>query len=346
VVSAKASVTKLNELLQLVDEIVNKSDLSDSERIKTILTRHLSQLEAQIKREGSGLAMTRYSSYLSNAGMFNELTRGYDYLVFIRNLVKNYDESSGSIVSKLKEVASQLFSQENLIAASTCNEQDYKELAEKFKSFTSTLPHTNLTVKNWNFDLSPKNEGIQAASKVQYVYAGYNYRKLGYPYSGKMLILNNVISRNWLYQQVRVIGGAYGGYSIFSPSGFTAFASYRDPNLNQTLDTYQKTADFIKNFTADEKEMTQFIIGAISDLDQPLSVAERGNKAFSDYFSQLDAAYYQRERDEVLSTKVEDIRSYSGMIQDIMNQQVICVYGNSDILEKEVALFKTLLRVE
>lgn len=346
VVTSKASVTKINEMLRLIDEIINKSKLDDNERIKTILTRHLSQLEAQIKREGSGLAMTRYSSYLSNAGMFNELTRGYDYLMFIRNLVKNFDTNSGEILSKLKEVASQLFAQENLVAALTCNEKDYAEVAGKFKSLTNALPHTNLAIKDWNFDVSPKNEGIQAASKVQYVYAGYNFRKLGYDYSGKMLILNNVISRNWLYQQVRVIGGAYGGYSIFSPSGFAALASYRDPNLSQTLATYQKTAEFVKNFTADEKEMTQFIIGAISNLDQPLSVEERGTTAFSDYFSQLDAAYYQKERDEVLATTVADIQSYADMIEDILEQQVICVYGNSDILAKEASLFKMLLRVE
>jgi len=346
VVSSKASVAKLDELMRLLDEIVNKSKLDDSERIKTILIRHLSQLEAQVKREGSSLAMTRYSSYLSNAGMFNELTRGYDYLTFIRNLVKNFDQNSGDIISKLKEAASLVFAQENLITASTCNDQDYKVLSGKLKTFSTTLPHTVSAITDWNFELTARNEGFQAASKVQYVYAGYNFRKLGYDYSGKMLILNNVISRNWLYQQVRVIGGAYGGYSIFSPSGFNALVSYRDPNLRQTLETYGKTADFVRDFSANEKEMTQFIIGAISNLDQPLSVAERGTNAFSNYFSQLDAAYYQKERDEVLATTVADVQSYAPMVQALMNQQVICVYGNSDLLEKEATLFKKLLRVE
>lgn len=346
VVSSKASVTKLDELMRLIDEIVNKSKIDDADRIKTILTRHLSQLEAQVKREGSGIAMTRYSSYLSNSGMFTEFSRGFEYLTFVRNLVKNYDEKSIELISKLKEVEKLIFTQENLIAGSTCNAEDYKSLESKFEAFVNRFDEGKTRLTSWQFDLSAKNEGIQAASKVQYVYAGYNYRALGFDYSGKMRILNSVISRNWLNQQVRVIGGAYGGYSILSPGGLAAFVSYRDPNLRQTLETYKLTAEFVKNFTADEKEMTQFIIGVIADLDQPLSAAERGNRAFSNYFSELDSGYYQRERDEVMTTSVEDIRAYSGMIQEIMNQGVHCVYGNSDLLEQESALFKALRRVE
>lgn len=345
IISSKASVNKLDELLKLNDEIINKSKINDAERIKSLLVRHLSQIEAQIKREGARLAMTRYSSYISNSGMFNELSGGYEYYNFIKNLVNNFDAESEDLIERLNKTSKLLFARDNMMAATTCNNEDYTILAKKLNSLTTKFENKKLEQKAWNFDLNGKNEGIQTSSKVQYVYNGYNYKKLGYEYSGKMLILNNVISRNWLYQQVRVIGGAYGGYSIFSPSGFSAMVSYRDPNLSQTLETYKKTAAFLENFSADEKEMTQFIIGAISSLDQPKSVSERGSDAFRNYFSELNADYYQKERDEVLATKPEDIKAYSKMISDIISQNVICVYGNSDIIEENKALFKNLIRM-
>jgi presequence protease len=345
VVSSKSATAKIDDLLRLNDEIINKSKLDDVDRIKTLLVRHLAQLDAQIKREAARLAISRFNSYLSNSGMFNELTAGYDYYMFVSKLVDDYDAKSKEISAQLKLVSDLIFNQENLVLATTCSNDDFAELSKKISSLTSKIKSNKIQLKDWNFDYQPKNEAIQTSSKVNYVYQGYNFKKLGYEYSGKMLILNSVISRNWLNQQVRVIGGAYGGYSGMNASGFIGFISYRDPNLSQTLKTYMQSPEFVANFTANEKEMTQFIIGAISDLDQPLSESARGSKSFSNYFMQLDAAYFQKERDEVLATSVEDLKAYSKMIADVLKQNVICVYGNSEIIEQNKDAFKSLIKM-
>ncbi len=345
VVSSKALVEKSNKLFEINEEIINNTIYNDPERLKTLLLRHFSSLDAQIKRDGSRWAFIRFLSYISNSGLFNELTTGYEYYAFLSDLMKNYDENSQEIINNLTKVADLLFTQENLIIATTCSEENYKTTSENFTILTKKLKSAELKYVVWSNKSENKNEAFQTASKVQYVYSGYDFKKLGYEWDGKMLVLNKIISRNWLNQQIRVIGGAYGGYSTISPTGYVAFISYRDPNLKETLDNYSKTSDFLENFTATEKEMTQFIISTIADLDQPKNVSEQGTSAFYNYFCKLDYDYYQDNRNAVLNTSAEDIKSFAKMINDVISNNIYCIYGNSNKIEENKTLFENLIKI-
>ena len=205
------------------------------------------------------------------------------------------------------------------------------------------LPQGSGEINNWKFNFQKKNEGLLTASKVQYVVKGYDFKKLGFQYSGKMKVLNQVLSTDWLQNQVRVIGGAYGGFCGFSPSGNVYFASYRDPNLKETLDNYDNTPGFLKDFKADDKEMTRFIIGTISQMDQPMTVSQEGNQAVQYYFQKETPEKLKAEREAVLSTTSEDIVQMGKMVQDILDQNVICVYGNEEKVKANADLFGNLV---
>ncbi len=345
VVSSKATVSNLATMLNLVDEIINKSKFDDVERLKTLLTRHLSSLDARFKREGAYLASYRFSSYISHSGMFGELTGGYAYYTFVENLVKNFDTQSKDLVSKFAEISKNLFVSENVIYGVTCNTDDYKLLMKELPGFQGKLKQGKIALNDWHFDLKVKNEGIMSSSKVQYVYSGANLKTLGYDFSGKMLVFNRIISRDYLNQQIRVKGGAYGGFSNLSSSGTLVFASYRDPNLAETYQIYKALPEFVASYTPSERDLTQFIIGTISDLDQPLNVSGKGNQAFSRYFSGLEDAYYQQVRDEVLSTTVEDLKKFKAMIEKVVAQKQICVYGNAQKIEANKDLFDSLIKM-
>ena len=174
---------------------------------------------------------------------------------------------------------------------------------------------------------------------------GYDFKKLGYDYDGKMRVLNQVLSTDWLQNQVRVIGGAYGGFSGFSSSGTAYFASYRDPNLKETLETYSKTPEFLNNFEADAKTMTRFIIGTVSDLDQPRTASQKGNLAVQYYFEKTTPEELKAERAAVLATTAEDIKASSKLVQDILDQDAICVYGNEKKVRENAALFGTVINL-
>jgi presequence protease len=345
-VTTKALNNKLDKLFELSAEILTKTNYTDTSRLKTILTRHQSQLEASIKNRGNKYASMRLSSYFNNQGMFNELTSGLDYYWFITDLVRNFDKDPNVVTTNLKNVAALLFTKENLVNSVTCSKKDMDAFTDGFASLIKSLPAGTKSSQEWSFNLSKLNEGIQTASKVQYVIEGYNFKKLGYKWDGKMRVLDQILSTDWLQSRIRVIGGAYGGYSSISPTGFISFNSYRDPNLKETLENYQGTVNYLTKFNADAKEMTRYIIGTIASLDQPMTNSQKGDLAVNLYFSKRTQDDLQRDRNSVLSTKPEDIRGYSKMIQDVLSQNAFCVYGNEAKIKSEKNLFSNLIRIE
>lgn len=346
VVSSKATIDKAGKLFELVDEILNKSNFGDTLRLKELITREQARVDSDIKNNGLNYAMTRLNSYYLNSGMYNELVSGLEYYRFITGLSKSFNENATDIQNKLAETARLLFAKENLTAGVTCSEKDYPAFYEGMEKFTTSLSEDAVTLNDWKFDFEKKNEGLLAASKVQYVVKGYDYKKLGYKYDGKMRVLNQVLSTDWLQNQVRVIGGAYGGFAGFSPTGNVYFGSYRDPNLKETLENYDNSVGYLDKFEADEKTMTRFIIGTVSRLDQPMNVSDKGNLAFKRYFEKTTPEELKAEREAVLSTTPADIKAMSKMVADILSQETICVYGNDEKLKENAALFGELVKLD
>lgn len=187
-----------------------------------------------------------------------------------------------------------------------------------------------------------ENEGFFDASQVQYVSRAGNYRKAGYEYTGALRILKVILSYEYLWLNIRVKGGAYGCMSGFARNGNAYLASYRDPNLRATFEVYRECADYLKNFAASDRDMLKYIIGTISDMDIPLTPAMEGARSMAAYFTGITEETILRERQEVLSCTVEEIRKLSVYIQAILEEHAICVLGNEALLKKEKALFDTL----
>lgn len=344
-VSVKAMKDKTDKLFGLTEEILLNSKYNDPERLKAVLTRHQSRLDANVKQNGYGYARSRALSYFSNERYFSELTGGAEYYWFVTDLVNNFDEQKDEIVSKLVETASLLINKNQLIAAVTCDSNDLSVFNEGFKEFVKSLPASSVSLQQWAFQLEKKNEGMQTPSKVQYVIQGYDFKKLGYAWDGKMRVLDQILSSDFLQNRVRVIGGAYGGFSYFSPDGIVYFASYRDPNLAETLKNYSDAPAFMESFEADDATMTRFIIGTIAGMDRPLTPSQQGNKAIQWYFEKMTKAQVQADRDAVLATKPEDIQKMAPMVKEILDQKAYCVYGNEEKVETEKALFETIFEL-
>lgn len=346
VVNTKIMNQKVNKMFELASEMLMYTKYSDTERIKSLLVRHQAQLEASMKRDGSGVASRRLSSYFTNKGALNEATDGLDYFWFITGLVNGFDTNSDNVLRKIKKTAELLFNRNNLFCTVTCSKEDYNNYANALATFRTTLPEKVPVVQTWSFNLEPKNEGILTAAKVQYVVQGYDFKKLGYTWNGKMRVMNQIVSTDWLKNQIRVIGGAYGGYSTVSPSGVFTFNSYRDPNLQSSIDNYKATTNYLTNFDANETDMTRYIIGTISKIDVPLTAPQKGQYAFSYYLTGTTQEQIQKERDEILSTKIADVKSFAAMIEKILEQKAICVYGNTDKIKAEQSSLKKLITIE
>lgn len=345
VVSSKAMNIKTAKLLELVEEIVRTTNYADKERLKAVLVRHQSRLDDRIKSDGLGYARTRLASYYSNEGMLDEITNGLEYYRFITDLTNAFDSQAETISANLTRTAALLFTRDNLLVSVICQKADYRTVAEKLAVLAKDLPNTAPSFSKWSFAADKKNEGLLAASKVQYVVKGYDFKKLGYSWDGRMRVLNQVLSTEYLHTRIRVVGGAYGGFSSFSPNGSVYFASYRDPNLNETLEAFNGAPEFLRGFEADAQAMARFIIGTVARMDRPLTPSDKGDVAVRRYLEKIEKADVQRDRDAVLATTVLDIRGMEKMVADVLAQETFCVYGNEEKLTTEKALFKELTKL-
>ncbi|HCC71953.1 MAG TPA: peptidase [Bacteroidales bacterium] len=343
VIQSKAVRDKTDRMMELTGEILNTSKYDNKDRLKTLLERHLARVEANVRNNGLNYAAQRMYSYCSYSGVYNEIMSGLEYYWFLSDLVKDFENNSDKIIAMLQEVSSQLFRSSNMIASITCGEKDYAKYAESLAVLNQSMSGADVELHEWSLSPEKKNEAFKTTSKVQYVIKGGNFKDLGYDWSGKMLVMNQVLSTDWLQNQIRVIGGAYGGFANFSQSGNMFFGSYRDPNLSESLEVYDETAGYLEAFEADEKAMTRYIIGTISDLDYPETASMKGNTALTRYFNGITRDYFQKQRDEVLSTTAEDISGMKDMIKDLMVQDIYCVYGNNDKIEQNKDLFMTVM---
>ena len=339
VVNIKSMNKKVSKLFELLGEIVNHTHYGDIDRLKAILIRHQSRLDARVKQNGYGFTQNRLASYFSNAGMFNELTSGIEYYWFITDLAAKVDQNAKEISEKLATTASLLLNKSNMIAAVTCSKNDLSAVEQEFSKYANSLPSGKKEFKNWKFTLEKKNEGFLTASKVQYVLKGYNFKKLGYTWDGNMRVLSKILSSDWLQNRIRVIGGAYGGFSSFASNGQIVFGSYRDPNLKESLDNYDAIPEYLSKLNIDDKDMTRYIIGTIAGLDNPLTASQKGDIAVRYYIEKILLEEVQRERDEVISTNLENIKAMKNMVADILDQKVICVYGNEEKIQSQKELF-------
>ena len=346
VVVSKAIPEKTEKMFELIHEIVYKTKYTDKDRLKTMLTRLQSRLESSVKNYGFNYALTRSTSYFSSQGMFNEITNGLEYYWFINKLVADFDKNSDEIIGNLNKVGEILFNKNNLIVGTSCDAKDYASFDKSFTAFATNLPAKENPLQDWKFELTKKNEGLLSSSKVQYVVKGYNFKKLGFEWNGKMQVLNKILSDDYLQNTIRVVGGAYGGWAGISSDGLVWFGSYRDPNLKETLANYDAATEYLNKFEADDAKMLGFIIGTIADIDIPQTASSKADIAYMRYFEKRTKQQLQAERDAILSTTGQDIKDFEKLIADVMKQNNYCVYGNKEKIESNKALFGKLINLE
>ncbi|MEE4176306.1 MAG: insulinase family protein [Bacteroides sp.] len=341
----KAMSDKTGTFFELAAEIINTFNLEDRERLKTILTRHQAVVERRITNDGLNFANLRLLANFNKQGIFNEMTRGISYYRFVTELNNEFDTRSDEMIARLRETASLLFNQNNISVQVTCAENNYGAFEDGFKSFLASLPNEKPVMQTWSLEYLPANEGLLSASKVQYVTQGYDFKKLGYSINGHFYVLNQILSTDYLQNKIRVMGGAYGGFSTLNPTGPLFFSSYRDPNLKETLDNFEGLPQYLENFEADDMEMTRYIIGTIAKHDQPRTPSVSGQFALWRHYENVSHEDLLKERQEILNTSAGDIRSFSTMIREILDRDVYTVYGNEEKIRENEDLFRTLVKI-
>lgn len=347
-ITTKVLYDKLSEVFRLTEEMLYQTKFEDVKRLKEIVDEIKSKLQMHFNSSGHSVAVDRAMSYYSSHGMFKEATAGIAFYKFIEELAENFAAKAETVIAKMKELMQMLFTKNNLLISITADEEGYSRFKEKLPIFSSKLPEKAESELFEVYDtsaLKPKclNEGFKTAMQVQYVARTGNFMKAGYKYSGALKVLKTILSYDYLWNNVRVKGGAYGCMCGFSGvDGDAYFTSYRDPNLRETNNIYEKTAEYVKNFTADERDITKYIIGTFSTLDAPLTPQAKGKRSLSMHLAGITEEELQKERDEVLNVTIEEIRELHKLIQSIIDAGNICVIGNESKITENKEMFKEI----
>ena len=345
VVKTKALVESIPKLFDIIAEIISLTKFDEKKRLKELIQQLKSRHEMKILDRGHMVAAGRLTSYFSPASAYIEKTTGISFYKFLNEIETDFDNKADEIIENLNKVSKLIFNKNNLIISVTGEEDIYTSFVGELPKVINVLGGAKLQDAKYDFDLNKNNEGLLTSSDVQYVAKGYNFIKKGYSYSGKMLVLKTIASLDYLWNRVRVQGGAYGGFANIARSGNIVFVSYRDPNVKETLTAYDGICDYIQNFEASDREMTKYIIGTISELDSPLTPSMKGERATAYYIRGITEEQRQKEREEVLSTNADDIKSFKILLSDIIKEDCFCVLGNETKLKDNKDIFTNLVNV-
>ncbi len=335
----KVLYDNLAKAMELMEEVIFTSDFSDTKRLYEILAEGHSRLQSQLLHSGHSVAAGRALSYGSASGVVSEILSGVPLYRLISDIEGHFEERKEDLVQKLKELNRMIFRPENLMVDFVGTREGLALLDTPVAALRQKLYTTYVEKRRFVPRAEKRNEGFKTSGQVQYVCRAGNFRRKGLPYKGALKALKVMMGYGYLWENVRVKGGAYGCMCAFGKSGDCYFVSYRDPNLQKTIDVYERAADAIERFEADERTMTQYIIGAVSDLDMPMNPAARGLNSLSAYMTGLTKEIMQKERDELLAAQPEDIRELAQYVRAFMEDEYLCVVGNAEKIKDAERLF-------
>lgn len=332
-ISCKALTNKLSKAVELIIEVIKDASFEDDKKIKEIIKEAISDIEINMMSSGHSIAISRMSSYYQPSAKYKQKVSGLEYYNFLKEIDLNIDNKIDEIKAKLYEVKSLIFNSNNMqisIIGSDKEKDSTIALTERIKG---SIDNNDVTKNNYVFTYNKLNEGLLIPSEVQYVAKGYNFEGLGHKYDASIEVLENVLRYGYLWNKIRVKGGAYGAFINISENGMFNLCSYRDPNIKETINTYDELANFVENIELSERELEKAIIGTISNIQLPTTPQRIGKVAIDCAITEKTKADRQNKRDKILNTTTKDLRKHASLIKDVMNQDCQVVVGNEKIKE-------------
>ncbi len=340
-VQAKCLMENTGKMTELMGEVILGSDFSDQKRLREIIRETRSRMEMDIMQAGHLYARRRAASGLSARWAYHEKLAGISFYQFITNLDDRFDELAGDIVTNLQRTAQTVFHQNGSLTSITAKADDCPQVEDALADLVNRCPSSAIQKENFKIPLVKKNEGFIIPGQVQYV---AKCTDLGHfsTYDHRLKLLQTILSTDYLWNNVRVKGGAYGAACRFVHDGMLFFSSYRDPNLSKTLDIYDGVHDYLRDFKPDERELRKYIIGTIGRLDSPLTPSMKGERAAGDYISHVGYEEQQRERDEILAATTRDLTVFADPLKNAMAQGHCCVIGSESKIRENEQLFDSV----
>lgn len=342
IVSTKIMERNLNRVLELILEAIDNTVYHHYEHLRMILKETKSRLDNNIIQNAHSIAALKCLSYLNLGSQWKEMTSGIVFSKFLGELDRNFEREKEAIAEKLMAVAGCIFTKGNLTIGISMEEQNYEEKKKELFTFSDRLKKEKLTMQNTLLLTGNRREGYFSTVPIQYNVKAADFKKLGFDYSGKMHVLKTVIDLEYLWNRVRVKGGAYGSGCVLKRNGNLYLYSYRDPNIRETIQSYNEIGHFLENLHLSERELRKYIIGTISSLDQPLTNKKKADRAIIRNICNITQEKLQKERDALLAITERELKEYAELFQKAMAENYLCTIGNSEKIKECQDLYENL----
>jgi Zn-dependent M16 (insulinase) family peptidase len=333
----KATVAQSTELLNILKDVLLSANFDNKDRLKQIVLEEKAGLESALVPSGHIYVNQRLRAQFGEAGWAKDQMSGIGHLFALRELSTEIDKKWKSVLQKLEMIREALISRNALLVNVTVDATNWNTIKPQLESFLSSLPSKEVTLAPFGIQPEQKKEGLTIPAQVNYVGKGANLYDLGYEYDGSAEVINGYLRMAYLWEKIRVQGGAYGAFSVFDDaSGVFTFLSYRDPNVAATIDSYDKAAAFLKSLDSsrlNDNELTKAIIGTIGDLDAYQLPDAKGYTSMLRYLTNRTDELRQEIRDEVLSTNGEDFIAFGEVLEKLAQSNAVTVLGSQSAIE-------------
>lgn len=341
-VKLKVLEKNLDKALELMEQMLLRSDFTDTKRLGELVAQIKARLQANLSSSGHLVAAMRSMSSFSRYALYQDELKGVAFYRSICRIEKELLESPKSVSDKLAAIAKKLFARNRMLISFTGNNEAYGNAKPSLEKVIAGFNKMSAVGNQAEVHFNTAKEAFIDASQIQYVAKTGDFICEGYEYTGALRLLRIILSYDYLWINVRVKGGAYGCMNTFLRSGESYFVSYRDPNLSDTLDVYDRIPEYIKSFSPDERDMTKYIIGTFSALDTPMNPEAKGSRSLSAYLEGITYEQIQKERNEILNAQPEDIRRLADLVEAVLKKDSICVIGNENMIKESAGLFENV----
>ena len=341
-VKLKVLEKNLDKALELIEQMLLSSDFTDTKRLGELVAQIKARLQANLSSSGHLVAAMRSMSSFSRYALYQDELKGIAFYRSICRIEKELSESPKSVSDKLAAIAKKLFARNRMLISFTGNNEAYGNAKPSLEKVIAGFNKMSAVGNQAEVHFNTAKEAFIDASQIQYVAKTGDFICEGYEYTGALRLLPIILSYDYLWINVRVKGGAYGCMNTFLRSGESYFVSYRDPNLSDTLDVYDRIPEYIKSFSPDERDMTKYIIGTFSALDTPMNPEAKGSRSLSAYLEGITYEQIQKERNEILNAQPEDIRRLADLVEAVLKKDSICVIGNENMIKESAGLFENV----
>ncbi|MEN8242953.1 MAG: peptidase M16, partial [Chloroflexota bacterium] len=335
IVRAKSTVEKVAPMLDILRDILLTTNYDNQERFRQIITERKARMESSLVPGGHSVANRRLKASHSLAGWFTEEVHGIENLFFTRDLLEKIDQDWASVAAKFAEIREKVVDRSGMLINLTLDRGNFEQIRKQLSSFVEHIPVKNNPAESWAPAAQSGGEGFVVPAQVNYVGKGANISEMGYQHHSSISVILKYLRTTYLWDKIRVMGGAYGAFTAYDRfSGSFNYISYRDPNLLESLENYDSTPAFLREFELSPEELVKTIIGTIGDIDQYQLPDAKGYSSMSRYLLGYDDEARQAAREQILATTEQDFRNFATVLDKVAANGRVVVVGSADAIEQ------------